>query len=81
MNAVGIRAIGGRQWGCFSRTIDDGGQPFVRIVEHREIFRQALKPLVQEHAPSVAVGSCAASPRVALLHRAQRAILRSRSQP
>lgn len=81
MNAVGIGAIGGRQRGYLPGAVDDGGQPFVRIVEHREILLQALKSLVQEHAPSVLVSSDAASPRVALLRRAPRAILRGRRLP
>ena len=81
MNAVGIDAIGGWQRECFSRAVDDGGQPFVRIVEYREILLQTLKSLVQEHALSVLVSSGAASPRVALLRRAPRAVLRSRRQP
>lgn len=77
MHAVDGSAFGGWQGQRFARTIYDSVEPFVRIVEHREVVAQTLEPLGEEHAGSVPGDLAAASPRAALKRGAQRAVMKA----
>lgn len=60
-DAIGFGAIRGRQGLYPFCPINHSRQPLLRVLKHREVFREALQFFREEHAPSVNVDPCAAS--------------------